>query len=307
MYCKHCGNQIADDSVFCSKCGKLVIEANHQPSQTDTTNNVTNWVNTGNLQWKKPIIARYMQIILIVILGLLLLYLLYCFVSGGNTELIGYPNRRIHAYANDPWRLKILEFTSVSIEEPDFGGGYGFLRSDVQRIFRTRIFLLSLPIIALIWLVIRWMQNTRFPGGKDVVPRDIADEIELYNWDGFTRYKYVFFKKDGKYGIIDARNYCVNVPARYDSIVWRMPNKTFDVTIGEDKQTLSINKLTNPSKDYKTICVLMTSITLVCTIFAIIIDVTSYEDGNAGAYFLAFILFAIMTFFSFSFKNNKDK
>lgn len=31
MFCKHCGNEIADDSVFCAKCGKKVKEENANP------------------------------------------------------------------------------------------------------------------------------------------------------------------------------------------------------------------------------------------------------------------------------------
>ena len=107
------------------------------------------------------------------------------------------------------------------------------------------MFLVLFPLIVLILLTIRWMKWTRFPGEKDIVPRDVADEIEQYEWDGFTKYKYIFYKKDGKYGVIDARNYFVNIKAQYDSIAWRIPNKTIDVTIGEEKQTIAIKKWTN--------------------------------------------------------------
>lgn len=39
MYCKHCGNQIDDDSVFCSHCGKQVSENNISIKDTSTQQN----------------------------------------------------------------------------------------------------------------------------------------------------------------------------------------------------------------------------------------------------------------------------
>lgn len=310
MYCKHCGNQIADDSVFCSKCGKLVIETNHQTSNQPTTNNVINWVNTENLQWKKPIDARRTQIIFLIILGLLLLYPLYCFVSGGEVEEYSFgwkPDARHDVTVYDPWELNILEFTTVNMSNRNHGDNIirgSFSRSDAQNIFRWKMLLVLFPLIALLWLTIRWMQSIRFPQEKDILPRDVADEIEQYNWDGFAKYKYVFFKKDGKYGIIDARNYSVYVPAQYDSIVWRMPNKTFDVTIGSEKRTIAVKKPTNsnPSKTIKTICVFVTSLTFICTIFAFIVG----EETVRSIHFTIFLFFAIITFFAFKLLEKKD-
>lgn len=258
MYCKHCGTQIADNSVFCSKCGKLVVEVGSQPDIQSPTINSTQWVPTENLQWWKPVAARYTQIIIIVILGTLSLYPLYCLISGGKAQEYyggGYgKDRRHEVYVNDPWKLKILKFTSVEMFNWDHGDNivkYGnFSKTDAQNVFRWKMLLVLLPFVVLIWLTIRWMRATRFPGEKDIVPRDVADEIERYEWDGFARYKYVFYKKDGKYGIIDAKNYCVNVPAQYDSISWRMPNRLFDVTLEGEKQTITIKKVNpiNPNK-----------------------------------------------------------
>ena len=256
MYCKHCGNQIADNSVFCHNCGKLVVDAYpHHISQSPSSNE-SRWISTDNLQWKKPIAARQTQIIIIVILGLLSLYPLFCFISGGEAREYysdsGYYKHEVHV--NDPLELKILKFTSVKLynwrSDGDFFAeiilGYTYnSKTDVQNVFRAKMFLVLFPLIVLILLTIRWMKWTRFPGEKDIVPRDVADEIEQYEWDGFTKYKFVFYKKDGKYGVIDARNYFVNIQAQYDSIAWRIPNKTIDVTIGEEKRTIAIKKWTN--------------------------------------------------------------
>ncbi len=44
MYCKHCGNQIDNNSSFCSLCGKKILETNNetstQPYQTMETTNI---------------------------------------------------------------------------------------------------------------------------------------------------------------------------------------------------------------------------------------------------------------------------
>lgn len=310
MYCKHCGNQIADDSVFCSKCGKLVIESYHQPSNQPTSDNVTNWITTENLQWKKPTGARYAQVIILVIFGLLMLYPLYCFVSGGKVSEYshGYGFDRSHeVYVRDHWELNILKFTTVTMSNTGNRNHiykYSFTKSDAQGIFRLKMLLVLIPFIALFWLTIKWIQSTRFPREEDIVPRDVADEIEEYMWDGFTRYKYVFYKKDGKYGIIDARNYCVNVPAQYDSIVWRMPNKTFDVTNGGEKQTLTINILTNSNtkRNFKAVCVFSTSLLFVCSVFALIAG----EQALPLAYIIPLIGFSIFTYFAFKRQGEKE-
>lgn len=45
MYCKHCGNQIEEGSVFCAHCGQKVqettIETSIQPNQTIETTSTT--------------------------------------------------------------------------------------------------------------------------------------------------------------------------------------------------------------------------------------------------------------------------
>ena len=250
MYCKHCGSQITDDSVFCAKCGKLVIEATPESfSKTSSTQNFIEpqWWKTDNMQWIKPTTARIVQICILIILGLLSLYPLWCFLSGGDVSEYGhnYIYQKHECHVKNPLHLEILKFTDVSMQNhityrEDYKST--FTVNDARNLFRGKVFLVLLPFILLIWLTIRWMKSTRFPGEKDIVPRDVADEIEQYEWYGFTKYKYIFYKKDGKYGIIDARNYCVSVPAQYDSIAWRLPNKTYDVTLAGGMQTFTINK-----------------------------------------------------------------
>ena len=97
MFCKYCGEQISDDSVFCSKCGKkltesmtekkldpnsinpqkeekIVIEATIKPTNNDSSETKSEgikWISTDNLQWQRPKKARIAQICIYVLLGLL--------------------------------------------------------------------------------------------------------------------------------------------------------------------------------------------------------------------------------------------
>ncbi len=50
--------------------------------------------------------------------------------------------------------------------------------------------------------------------------------------------------------MIDASNYCINIPAQYDSVKWRMPNKLFDARLDDNTQTIKIEKghPVNPNK-----------------------------------------------------------
>jgi len=277
MYCKHCGRLIADDSVFCSKCGKKVVDVSRttetptstpspSPSPSPKTDDVQ-WVSAENLQWEKPLVLRAFQIVLLLIIGYFSLYPFYCFISGGKTtEYITVHEYGVDIFTNrkkntriyhsievkDPLNKKILEFTNVEhCYSYDSGSILAkYVHRYAQNVFRWKMALALLPFFAAFFLVFIWIRRTRFPGEKDVIPRDIADEVEQYEWSGFTRNKYVFYKKDGKYGVIDASNYCINIPAQYDSVKWRMPNKLFDARLEDNTQTIKIEKghPVNPNK-----------------------------------------------------------
>lgn len=109
-------------------------------------------------------------------------------------------------------------------------------------LFRSKtIILIIFPALILFAITIVWMRKTRFPNSKDKLPRDFADKIEVYSWSGFRVPKYVFFQKDNKYGVIDASKYSVVIPAKYDSVIWREQNVSFDATINNEKETVIIN------------------------------------------------------------------
>ena len=108
--------------------------------------------------------------------------------------------------------------------------------------FRTKItFMLIIPAIILCVLIVKWMRKIRFPNSEDKLPRDFADEIEVYSWNGFLIPKYILFQKDNKYGVIDASKYSVVIPAQYDAVIWREQNVSFDATRNNEKETIIIN------------------------------------------------------------------
>jgi hypothetical protein len=95
--------------------------------------------------------------------------------------------------------------------------------------------------ILIVLITIFKFKTRRFPCADDPLPRDLADEMESYVWLGIGQHKYVFFKKDNKYGIIDAGQYKIAYPAKYDEIEWRIPNKSFDVMENGNKSTITID------------------------------------------------------------------
>ena len=232
MYCKHCGKKITDDSVFCPKCGNLVVDSNIQiHSKSDNSPNEQHWISTKNLQWKKPYFARCAQVILILTALFFAIYSLVSMIWIGEGNKISY-NSWVGTIwsAEDPWHF--IGFTDVD---------RAYSIDDCESKFRTKMwFFVHGPSLVIIGLTIFWFSRTRFPKRDTELPRDIADEIEDYQWYGFNTNKYVFFKKDGKYGIIDVCNYRVNIPAKYDSILWRNPNKTFDATSKGKTKTMSV-------------------------------------------------------------------
>ena len=58
----------------------------------------------------------------------------------------------------------------------------------------------AIPILIAFGFTNRWKEYTRYPNAYDIIPKDIADQIEEYEWNGFCKTKYIFFKKDEKYG-----------------------------------------------------------------------------------------------------------
>lgn len=341
MYCKYCGSQIADNSVFCSKCGKLVVDAytsssiNTSKGECATSHLLleknSGWMSTQKLQWKKPLLVRVVQCIIISIALFWGIYSIVCLLNGGEVyryfgerrTLDNYSNQRDplvqyeeNLYIRDYWRIFRTKSTKwnegrVKSYYNSYGGGvipWAFSYDDIQREkdnFRLKVVFLGIvPALIVLWLTKIWIKRKPFPQEKDGLPRDFADELEEYELYGFCKHKYVFFKKNGKYGVIDAAQYRVNVPAQYDTIAWRTNNKTYDglkdgeerTYVIEEKKEQTIEQCDNMLTKRKTFLVIGVILALWAA-FLIIADLIDIICGSYGGDHVAIILISSLSGF----------
>lgn len=74
-----------------------------------------------------------------------------------------------------------------------------------------------------------WLINRVAPGEKEIEALPgIADRIETGSAPSHKRF--LFFEKDGKWGVYDYRKYRVVLPAKYDSIDWYAMGTTVRVS-----------------------------------------------------------------------------
>ena len=215
MFCKYCGEQISDDSVFCSKCGKKLTE-----SMTEKKSDP----NSINPQKEEKIVIE-------------------ATIKPTNNDSSKTKSEGIKWISTDnlQWqRPKKARIVQICISVLLGLLSFFFLVYSVEKEEWVGLIVVYIPIIIAWGFAYRWEKYTRYPNAYDIIPKDVADQIEEYEWNGFCKTKYIFFKKDEKYGVIDTRNYCVKIEAIFDSISWRVPNKTIDVTIKNQKNTINI-------------------------------------------------------------------
>jgi len=58
MYCKKCGKEIDNDSIFCSSCGTAVSNTKTEKISTPVTNNVTDTNKAKKIEAKKPSVKK---------------------------------------------------------------------------------------------------------------------------------------------------------------------------------------------------------------------------------------------------------
>ena len=250
MYCKYCGNPLTDGSNFCSKCGERVddMHANQSSQKIEVTTpvhvkmekqNKEQWLSTSNMQWKKPVVARVIQLLLLTCGVFFLIYgIVWCIIikdkvydyNSSFPEYMKYQGYIASAY--EPLEIVDVHVTKDTMWEATEKVKIEFRKMDVL--------LIIMPSILLIIFAIGWFYLTRPPKKDDMMPYDIADSIAPYEWYGFTGKKYVFYIKNGKYGILNAAKYKNIEPAVYESIAWRIPNKLFDGQLNGQKFTREI-------------------------------------------------------------------
>ncbi len=135
------------------------------------------------------------------------------------------------------------ESPAVSSVPYDYSKYYILAEQMAVSKFRTHaLFIFILPALIIIILSIIWaVKITPKSENKTILPRDYADKIEVYSWNGFSLHKYIRFIKNNKYGILDAANRSITVPATFELIEWREKNKSYDGILDGVRKTYNMD------------------------------------------------------------------
>ena len=272
MYCKYCGHEIADNSVFCAKCGRKVqhdTSISHEDGFTEkepirvqiVENKRSHWRDAANMQWKKPIAARILQSIFAVVGFFFLVY--------GIVWISIIKNNIFESYSVCGCRISAMDsFYIIDVSSPlDFSyestgsshrpiaysnsglviHNYNEVKQTVVSKFRLKVLLIFiLPALTIIVFTLLWaIKITPKKENKSILPRDLANKIEDYTWNGFISHKYLRFIKDDKYGILDAVSRTVIIPASFELIEWREKNKSYDGILDGVRSTYLLNHDSN--------------------------------------------------------------
>ncbi len=105
------------------------------------------------------------------------------------------------------------------------------------------IFGISLPIAIIFYFIVKRSKSKLDNFNKNIKPtlQTIADYIQAYKYGGTKKHpKYVFFVKDSKFGVMNVTEFKVAIPAQYDEIAWREPNRILTVTKGSETYDIDI-------------------------------------------------------------------
>ena len=105
-----------------------------------------------------------------------------------------------------------------------------------------------IPEVTLVWCIILaffiWQSYCSYKytfKKSDKSLSSLADYIQEYKYGGSKQHpKYVFFVKDNKFGVMNVTEFKVAIPAQYDEIAWREPNRILTVTKGNETYDIDI-------------------------------------------------------------------
>jgi hypothetical protein len=287
MYCKYCGHEIADDSIFCAKCGQKVqqdMSISHEDGFTDNRpipiqitgptrvqiveNKKSDLRDATNMQWKKPIVARVLQSVLAVVGLFFLVYGIvwisivknhfsgygisdgYWLIAEDSFGIVSVGGACSYKYSPLDSLLAICErqdalhhsYKSYSpyLKEVTYNEEeYKEVKQTIVSKFRLKVLLVFiLPALTIIALASLWAKKiTPKTENKSILPRDLANKVEDYTWNGFTFHKYLRFIKNDNYGILDAVSHTIVIPALFELIEWREKNKSYDGVLDGERST----------------------------------------------------------------------
>lgn len=105
------------------------------------------------------------------------------------------------------------------------------------------VFSIFLPVTIVSYLIVKWSKKKLDNFNEDIKPTlpKLADYIQEYKYGGTEKHpKYVFFVKDNKFGVMNVTEFKVAIPAQYDEIAWREPNRILTVTKGNETYDIDI-------------------------------------------------------------------
>lgn len=258
MKCRKCGTENIANAKFCRHCGDSLVM-----NIMDLYPKL-NFIPTNFMDWKKPNVGRFIKVLLSIPICILLFLCIYCLWSynvynqrGLNSEG-GNGIKMYFTDIQDPlgvwWYEEAHCYNFNGNYYPYYReGSYDECIPDGEQItdpvewtaekslfeYRRRLVprFMSFVCGAIALFLIMHFVICGYPKRPKVTKplSEVADYCQKYSYWGIFRRrktpKFVFFIKDGQFGILDVAHYSVFLPARYDFLSWREKNKYLNAVI----------------------------------------------------------------------------
>ncbi len=213
--CPTCQTSNPGSAQYCAACGTVLASG--------PTNPILKYPKlklqpTSLYNWR--FIAPYPLLILI---APFVFFILYCIVAIWAYDF----------YGNDPWYycndsiFKIIHTTS-------YMGSWAEAYHEYKEIISISLVLLTIGLIILLIPFTKGIKQLKYTKANPLTT--LADYIQSYRYGK----KYVLFIKNGKFGVMNVTEFKVAIPAQYDEIAWREPNRILTVTKGSETYDIDI-------------------------------------------------------------------